>query len=100
MPPQVVPVEVPHPITGRIRTRYANNTREHGLAPHIIQHDHTLGDVPREPNVIVQGKMSKLNQNLLHKLRLVSQGSLGYFQKPNPRIRLSRRDQFGSNNHY
>ncbi|OXH40235.1 general transcription factor 3C polypeptide 5 (transcription factor C subunit 1) [Cryptococcus neoformans] len=70
MPPQVVPVEVPHPITGRIRTRYANNTREHGLAPHIIQHDHTLGDVPREPNVIVQGKMSKLNQNLLRKLRL------------------------------
>lgn len=83
MPPQVVPVEVPHPITGRIRTRYANNTREHGLAPHIIQHDHTLGDVPREPNVIVQGKMSKLNQNLLRKLRLVSQGSLGYFQKKN-----------------
>lgn len=81
MPPQVVPVEVPHPITGRIRTRYANNTREHGLAPHIIQHDHTLGDVPREPNVIVQGKMSKLNQNLLHKLRLVSRGYLGYFQK-------------------
>ncbi|KAE8541102.1 hypothetical protein D1P53_002456 [Cryptococcus gattii VGV] len=70
MPPQVVPVDVPHPITGRIRTRYANNTREHGLAPHIIQHDHTLGDVPREPNVIVQGKLSRLNQDLLHKLRL------------------------------
>lgn len=69
MPPQVVPVDVPHPITGRIRTRYANNTREHGLAPHIIQHDHTLGDVPREPNVIVQGKMSRLNQDLLQKLR-------------------------------
>ncbi|KIR59944.1 general transcription factor 3C polypeptide 5 (transcription factor C subunit 1) [Cryptococcus bacillisporus CA1873] len=69
MPPQVVPVDVPHPITGRIRTRFANNTREHGLAPHIIQHDHTLGDVPREPNVIVQGKMSRLNQDLLQKLR-------------------------------
>ncbi|KAL0254021.1 hypothetical protein I308_101400 [Cryptococcus tetragattii IND107] len=69
MPPQAVPVDVPHPITGRIRTRYANNTREHGLAPHIIQHDHTLGDVPREPNVIVQGKMSRLNQDLLQKLR-------------------------------
>ncbi|KGB75731.2 hypothetical protein CNBG_1569 [Cryptococcus deuterogattii R265] len=69
MPPQVVPVDVPHPITGRIRTRYANNTREHGLAPHIIQHDHTLGDVPREPNAIVQGKMSRLNQDLLQKLR-------------------------------
>ncbi|WVO20802.1 uncharacterized protein IAS62_002102 [Cryptococcus decagattii] len=69
MPPQVVPVHVPHPITGRIRTRFANNTREHGLAPHIIQHDHTLGDVPREPNVIVHGKMSRLNQDLLQKLR-------------------------------
>lgn len=72
MPPQVVPVHVPHPITGRIRTRFANNTREHGLAPHIIQHDHTLGDVPREPNVIVHGKMSRLNQDLLQKLRQVS----------------------------
>lgn len=69
MPPQVVPVEVAHPITGRLRTRYANNTREHGLAPHIIQHDHTLGDVPREPNVIVQGKMPRLNQTLLQKLK-------------------------------
>lgn len=72
MPPQVVPVEVAHPITGRLRTRYANNTREHGLAPHIIQHDHTLGDVPREPNVIVQGKMPRLNQTLLQKLKQVS----------------------------
>lgn len=98
MPPQVVPVDVPHPITGRIRTRYANNTREHGLAPHIIQHDHTLGDVPREPNAIVQGKMSRLNQDLLQKLRQVSVVSLKWTKLMG--IRRLRNDRYGSNNHY
>ncbi|WVN86778.1 uncharacterized protein L203_101950 [Cryptococcus depauperatus CBS 7841] len=69
MPPQATPEQVPHPITGRLRTRYVNKARISGISPQTLQHDHSPSDVPTAPTAIIKDKLGQLRPELLQKLR-------------------------------
>lgn len=64
--------EVQDPMTGEIKQRYHNMTRVQGFAPITIGHLHPLGEVPRDPEPKIKGKVPKLNKELLGKMRRVS----------------------------
>ncbi|TYJ55383.1 hypothetical protein B9479_003886 [Cryptococcus floricola] len=70
LPTTVVAQQTTHPITGAPRTRYVNTSRKTGYAPQIMQHEHTLGDVPQQPNEQVQQDAAKgLDKALLSRLK-------------------------------
>ena len=63
--------EVQDPMTGEIKQRYHNMTRVHGFAPITIGHLHPLGEVPKEPEPRIKGKVPKLDKDLLGKMQRV-----------------------------
>lgn len=68
--------EVQDPNTGEIKQRYHNLTRVSGFAPITIGFLHPLGEVPKEAEPKIKGKVPKLDKELLAKMRRVS-ASLG-----------------------
>lgn len=64
-------MEYHDPMTGEIKQRYYNTSRIHGFAPITIGHLHPLGEVPKDPEPKIKGKMPKLNRDLLAKMKQV-----------------------------
>lgn len=64
-------MEYHDPATGEIKERYYNTSRIHGFAPIVIGHLHPLGEVPKEPEPKIKGKVPKLNKDLLNKMKQV-----------------------------
>ena len=63
--------EVQDTRTGEIHMRYVNSSREQHYGAQVIGHQHTAGDVPREPTPQVKKRMQLLQPALMERLQQV-----------------------------